>query len=259
MNINILLYVVSIIITIIIAVIVTRYYSTRRILNLVIPSIFDIIDISRIAKEKIQILYKNNRIESLWVIRVVLQNSGNFDIEKNMVHIAPQIDFGNSVKVIDVEPIYTDSESEINAEISEEGFCIFNIGYLKRRKQSAFQILVHTQCGKSIDYKDISLNQGVIENTDIRLINLKRGFPTLFMKPASFFFVHRRTAAIILLAFTCLIIFNGIYLFYKRWGHFTLYNILDSVVYIIMGMFYIVVIYYFAHSTLKCNISGCNF
>ena len=156
---------------------VTRHYSMRRSLVLVIPSVIDVVDLSRIAKEKIEVLYQGVRIESLWVIRVLIRNRGNVDIEKGMVRSNPRIDVGELAKAIDVEPVDESESSSIQSSIEEDRYVAFEINYLPRKAQAAFQVLAHTPNGFDLDPSAITLDRGIIQNTDLDLVNLSVPVP----------------------------------------------------------------------------------
>lgn len=163
------------ILSLILGALVARHYSTRRILAIVIPSLFDIVDLSRVAKDKIKVLYQDKPIGSLWVIRVVIQNQGNYDLEKKLVRSEPKVSLGDFAIAIDVEPVNIDKEASIQTTIEEGKFITFHINYLQRGKQAAFQVLAHTTKGFDLKPNDIILDRGIIENTDVRLVNLLTG------------------------------------------------------------------------------------
>ncbi len=173
MNINELgITIIVAIASIILGALITRHYSARRVLDMVIPSYFDALDLRHIAKEKIRVLYQGKPVESLSVIRVVLHNQGNSDIVKNMVKNHPMLFFGDLVKLIDVQPVYSDKETNVEASINEEKYVIFKIDFLQRRKMVAFQILAYLDKRSNFNPGDITLEPGIIENTDTRMKNL---------------------------------------------------------------------------------------
>ena len=160
------------VISIIIGALVTRHYSARRRLELVIPSFLDVVALSHVAKDKIQVLYQGMHIKSLWVLRVVIQNRGNFDIEQRMVRAFPRINLGAFARIIDIEPVHLDRESLVELSVEDERYAVLKIDYLQRRRQAAFQIVAHSAGGAVLRPDDIVLENGIIENTTVSLKNL---------------------------------------------------------------------------------------
>ena len=190
----------QIIITVVVALIslflggaITRYYSSRRNLALVVPSLFDVIDLRRVAKEKIQILYNQKNIQSLWVVRFLVQNRGNADIQKSMVRRCPYVSFGDKAVAIDVEPVSLPEDAIVNATIGETGTVSFSIEYLKRHSQAAFQILVHSETEAWLSAGDIVADTGLIENTKVDFVNLMSGgFPHFMDRTSEIVRLHRK-------------------------------------------------------------------
>lgn len=159
-------------ICLILGALATRYYAARRRFLIIIPTMIDLVRVSRIAKEKIQILYKGRAVESLWVVRLVLQNRGNLDIDASLVRTPPHIQLAPSVKLIDVEPVHVKGHDSITARLEGEDKVTFDIDYLQRKQQAAFQLLVHAESGKTLRPVDIVCDSGTIANTTTSFTNL---------------------------------------------------------------------------------------
>jgi hypothetical protein len=150
----------------------TRHYSSRRRINFIMPSLIDVVNISHLVKDNIKIYYRDVPIQSLWVLRLIVKNNGNFDINKDMIRNLPKLTFKDSVKIIDIEPVIYDDNALISGLRSSETSIDFDIEFLKRGKQTAFQILFHTVDDSRVRMDDIKLSEGVIENTTVKLIKL---------------------------------------------------------------------------------------
>jgi hypothetical protein len=96
-----------------------------------------------------------------------------------MVRRVPSISFGDKALAIDIEPVYVPDGAVVNATIDGGGSVLLSIGYLGRRSQAAFQVLVFPQTDTSLEAGDITADTGLIEDTDVDFANfLSGGFPT---------------------------------------------------------------------------------
>lgn len=199
------------ILSLILGALITRYYATRRRINIVVPSAFNLVDLSRVAKEKIQILCNNKPIENLWVVRIVIQNRGNIDVESSAIRANPTLSFGESIEIIDIEQRHVGEENQVKATIRDTRFAEFKIDYLKRREQAAFQILVHSPKGDNFSPKDLSVAAGIIDNTDIHLANLAAGaMPATFTGVAKVIRKYRKLIGWAYLLLSLILILVGI-------------------------------------------------
>jgi hypothetical protein len=162
---EILITIILSLFSIVITIIITRHYSYRSCIAIIIASVFDIIDLSKVAKDKIEIFYNKIPIEQLWIIRAILNNQGNIDINSDMVHNPPSLRLIEDARIIDAENISNDNINKVDSFIMNEKSVVFNINYFQRRNLLAFQILVHTNKGISLKPDDIILSKGIIENT----------------------------------------------------------------------------------------------
>ena len=182
------------VISLILGALATRYYAARRRFSVIIPSMVDLIKISRIARERIRILYKDREVEALWVVRLVLQNRGNLDIDASLVKTSPSIQLAPSLKLMDVEPVHIKDHNSITARLHGEDKVIFDIDYLQRKQQVAFQLLVHTESGKTLRAADIVCDSGTITDTITSFTNLvSNSMPDIFRSIEQFLRLGRKT------------------------------------------------------------------
>jgi len=198
-------------ISLVVGALVNRYYASRRKISIVVPSLFNLVDLSRVAADKVQILYANKPIESLWVIRIVVQNSGNADITEEMVQILPRVSFGEATSIIDVEPTHTSSESDAEALVVDNRLVDIKINYLRRGRESAFQILAHAARGSAIDPNDIRIEQGLIENADLGIYNfLTAAVPSVLQQPYKILRKQRKLVARVYIVLSSLLVVFGV-------------------------------------------------
>ncbi len=217
-------------ISIILTAIISRHYAMRSKLYFIIYSIVDLVKLSRIAKDKVQILYNAQPVDSLSVIRIVIENHGYIDISKDQMRSKPKIKFINSAKVIDIEEVDKNVENEIIPEIDlENNEIYFDLIYIKRKEKTAFQILVHKEKGEPIEYKDLTFYKGTIKNTDVRFLNLEA---VRFPKYVDNFFEilrkHPKIITIFYIGFSLYFLFKGI--------SYIIYSIVNFNIYDFIGL-----------------------
>ena len=122
---TIILFILSIIIT----VLITKYYSFRSKLNIILTSIIDLVKISVLARGKVKILYNNEEVKSLSVIRIVIENQGNTDLSEEQVKIAPSIKFMPKIKVISIDDVSKTDKSNVLTDIISENEIKFHLKF----------------------------------------------------------------------------------------------------------------------------------
>lgn len=184
---TIIITVIFFVLSIIITILITRYYSFRSNFNIILSSIVDLVRISFLAKDKVKILYNDKEVKSLSVIRMIFENEGNIDVSEEQVKKAPSLKFLNDVKIISIDEINATDKSNISFDIISENEIHFNINFLGRKSRNAFQILVHKDNDFSTTHKDLSFDEGIIKNTNIKFIDYESDkIPSLIFKIAFF-------------------------------------------------------------------------
>jgi len=235
--------------TIILTALITRYYAFRSKLYFVIFSIFDLVKLSSIAKEKVQIIYNSQPLDYLSIIRFLIKNSGNVDINKEQIRSKPILKFKNSTKVIDIEEVENKDNNRINPIInSKNGEIQFDIEYIKRKNLIAFQILAYKDNGKSVEYNDIEFSKGIITNTDIKLLNYEaERFPRYILKILNIIFRYPKLILFFYFLFLIFLVFKGVsYMLYFYYS-FNIYkyigvntpndiSISNGIIFILLGL-----------------------
>jgi len=159
--------------SIIIGIIVSRYYSSRRKIKFYIHSIYDIIDTEIFNKKKLQFYYDSKEIKSIWIVRAIIRNEGNVDIDYKQVRHPPKLYFKPTAKILDVVESYPGSNSIIFNLDENTNSIEFDIQYIRRREHLAFQVLINSE-NNMVYYDDIRIEEGIIDNTDIAIVNLAK-------------------------------------------------------------------------------------
>jgi hypothetical protein len=157
--------------SILLTIVITKHYSSRSELNIIIASILDLVRISSDAKDKIKVLYNNEEVKSLSVIRLVIENQGNNDISEDQVKVFPSLRFINNVKIINVDEISKGNKSNVQTKVIGDNEIQFHFKFLSRKNKCAFQILVHNEEGFTTSIRDLSFYEGVIKNTRLKFTN----------------------------------------------------------------------------------------
>lgn len=158
-------YLLSIVITIFI----TRHYSFRSALKIILTSIINLFDLSKFEKWKLDVLLNGKAVESLWVIKIILENCGNSDLIKTMECKPIKLTFPKNFEICDIK-IGKIDKNEIEASFDGDSIEI-KIQYFKRKSIIPLQILATMKKAMKIDPNDIKLADGLIINTKINLID----------------------------------------------------------------------------------------
>jgi hypothetical protein len=158
---------------------ITRYFSTRRRLIVAIPSAFDLVRVSKIAQTRVQIQFDGNTIERLWVVRIVLRNCGNRDIEESMVRSPIVVTISDPMNAIDLECVYQSSSNEISTSILDSHTIEFTPVFLRRRSSAAYQILVIGNLNQPLDPACIECDLGTIVDTSTKCITMFDKVPAI--------------------------------------------------------------------------------
>jgi len=146
----------------------TYYSSMRKRLDITILSIWQWVNVDNIAKGKISITYDGKVARSLWSCKLVLENKGNFDITEQMVRSPIAIGFPDYIEVLGAK-VTPGHGSEGNLSIDQGKQVKINIKFLPRRKHVAIQLVLNLKDDKFLSRKDLNINPGIIENTEVKV------------------------------------------------------------------------------------------
>ncbi len=187
-----------------------RHYAFRRRIDIILFSAINIVNLAKVSKEKIDIRYKGQHLENLWILKFVLGNAGNIDITEAMIRREISLCLVEGIQVLDVEIVSQSAEMDVRLVFDDEKISL-QPTYLPRRSTAAFQAIVHATAGRRLALGIIAMTRGVIENTGIRFEDLRAGVVTGAIGSFRHFVVrHRKLVKNVYWVLTSLVIAGGL-------------------------------------------------
>jgi hypothetical protein len=165
--------VLTTVVAIVITALVTRWYSSRRALDIVLSSAVNVLQLPDVGAGRVTASYDGEPVRSLWSLTILVCNTGNVDIDSKQVRKAPAVALGGAVRVLDATVLTPERDDRRVAVSSEpDGNVQFAIGYLRRGCGVECQLLLDQDGDADFSPDGLSLADCLVENADCRWLNL---------------------------------------------------------------------------------------